>query len=100
MTMHENIDSMASLNRRHFLMGSAASGLILGYATLPALSAALAGDTPHGGHLYMQTNETRNAIIHYQRSANGTIVEVERVHGGPRFWASEPHLPRPPAEPL
>jgi hypothetical protein len=32
-----------------------------------------------GGHLYMQTNETRNAIIHYHRSANGTITEVERV---------------------
>jgi len=34
------------------------------------------------GHLYMQTNETRNAIIHYHRSANGTITEVERVPTG------------------
>src|SRR5262245_7251988 len=34
------------------------------------------------GHLYMQTNETRNAIIHYHRSANGTITEVERVATG------------------
>jgi hypothetical protein len=58
MTMDENIESMASLNRRHFLMGSAASGLILGYAAPPALSAALAADTPPSGHLYMQTNET------------------------------------------
>ena len=32
MAMDENTDSMASLNRRRFLMGSAASGLILGYA--------------------------------------------------------------------
>ena len=31
------------------------------------------------GHLYMQTNEIQNAIIHYQRSANGTLTEVERV---------------------
>ena len=33
----------------------------------------------HGGHLYMQTNEVRNAIVHYHRSANGTLTEVERV---------------------
>jgi hypothetical protein len=27
----------------------------------------------------MQTNETRNAIIHYLRSASGTITEMERI---------------------
>src|SRR5215813_2110287 len=32
-----------------------------------------------GGHLYMQTNEVKNKIIHYHRSANGTLTEVERV---------------------
>ena len=32
-----------------------------------------------GGHLYMQTNEIENAIIHYQRGANGMLTEVERV---------------------
>jgi 6-phosphogluconolactonase (cycloisomerase 2 family) len=37
----------------------------------------------HGeGHLYMQTNETKNAIIHYHRSANGALTEVERVPTG------------------
>src|SRR6266849_6062377 len=35
-----------------------------------------------GGHLYMQTNETRNFIVHYHRSANGTLTEVERVFTG------------------
>jgi 6-phosphogluconolactonase (cycloisomerase 2 family) len=35
-----------------------------------------------GGHLYMQTNEIKNAIIHYHRSANGTLTEVERVATG------------------
>ena len=35
-----------------------------------------------GGHLYMQTNETRNFIVHYHRSANGTLTEVERVATG------------------
>src|SRR5262249_55454668 len=41
------------------------------------------GMSPHGGgHLYMQTNESRNAIVHYRRSANGTLTEVERVLTG------------------
>src|ERR1700741_5501838 len=35
-----------------------------------------------GGHLNMQTNEVKNAIIHYRRSANGTLTEVERVATG------------------
>jgi hypothetical protein len=30
----------------------------------------------------MQTNETRTAILHYLRSANGTITEVERIPTG------------------
>src|SRR5215510_5028051 len=35
-----------------------------------------------GGHLYIQTNEIRNAIIHYRRSADGTIAEAERCSTG------------------
>jgi hypothetical protein len=35
-----------------------------------------------GGHLYMQTNENHNALVHYQWSANGTLTEVERVKTG------------------
>src|SRR5499427_2485913 len=35
-----------------------------------------------GGHLYMQTNEIRNVIVHYRRSANGILTEVERVATG------------------
>src|SRR5215510_10301627 len=35
-----------------------------------------------GGHLYIQTNEIRNAIIHYRRSASGTITEAERIPTG------------------
>ena len=40
--------------------------------------------TPNGrgGHLYMQTNEVSNAVVHYHRSANGTLTEVERVATG------------------
>jgi hypothetical protein len=35
-----------------------------------------------GGHLYMQTNEIRNAIIHFQRAEDGTITEVGRILTG------------------
>jgi 6-phosphogluconolactonase (cycloisomerase 2 family) len=35
-----------------------------------------------GGHLYLQTNEVKNCIIHYHRSANGALAEVERVATG------------------
>ncbi len=35
-----------------------------------------------GGHLYMQTNEIRNAIIHYQWAPSGTLTEVERIPTG------------------
>src|SRR6201988_3625283 len=40
------------------------------------------GMNGRGGHLYMQTNEVKNTIIHYHRSANGTLTEVERVPTG------------------
>src|SRR5262245_56030424 len=35
-----------------------------------------------GGHLYMQTNETRNVIVHYRWSADGTLSEIERIATG------------------
>ena len=35
-----------------------------------------------GGHLYIQTNEPKNTIIHYHRLPNGTLTEVERVATG------------------
>jgi 6-phosphogluconolactonase (cycloisomerase 2 family) len=34
------------------------------------------------GHLYMQTNEIKNFVIHYARHGDGTISEVERVATG------------------
>src|SRR5258706_15331292 len=37
-----------------------------------------------GGHLYMQTNETQNAVIHFRPHPDGTITEVDRTStGGP-----------------
>ena len=40
------------------------------------------GSMSHGGQLYMQTNEVRNAVVHYRRSPDGTLTEVERVLTG------------------
>ena len=36
------------------------------------------------GHLYIQTNEVRNLIVHYRRSANGALEEVDRIATGGR----------------
>jgi hypothetical protein len=40
------------------------------------------GGQRNGGHLYMQTNEIENCIIHYHWPANGALTEVERVATG------------------
>ncbi|MGQ7496145.1 hypothetical protein ACTGY1_10315, partial [Streptococcus suis] len=45
-------------------------------------STAAPGRTSSEGHLYMQTNEVRNAIAHYRRDADGTIALIERVETG------------------
>src|SRR5260370_15859587 len=53
---------------------------------------------PRGGHLYMQTNETPNAILHYRWSTSGALAEVGRVATGrARFWGRRP--PHPPYTP-
>ena len=49
---------------------------------------SMAMPAPHGemmmpsGHLYLQTNEIRNAVAHYVRSPDGTITEAERTSTG------------------
>jgi hypothetical protein len=47
-----------------------------------AMMQAPQGHTMSAGHLYTQTNEVRNCIIHFVRAADGTITEVERVFTG------------------
>jgi hypothetical protein len=39
-------------------------------------------DGGQGGHLYMQTNEVRNCVIHYLRTPDGKITEVGRILTG------------------
>jgi hypothetical protein len=46
------------------------------------MSKAMSMPSHGGGNLYMQTNEIRNAIVHYRWSKSGTLTEVERVPTG------------------
>jgi 6-phosphogluconolactonase (cycloisomerase 2 family) len=82
--------SSGLLNRRAFLQVTA--GVVTDAAVaggIPQIAAAEKGpgsprvskskERHPGGHLYMQTNETRNAIVHYHRAASGALTELERV---------------------
>jgi 6-phosphogluconolactonase (cycloisomerase 2 family) len=63
-----------------------AAGVATGLAVVGGMperaAAQLSKSQPRGGHLYMQTNEKRNAIIHYRWAESGTLTEVERVLTG------------------
>jgi hypothetical protein len=37
------------------------------------------GQMMQGGHVYIQTNEIQNCVIHYFRAPDGKLTEVERV---------------------
>jgi 6-phosphogluconolactonase (cycloisomerase 2 family) len=77
-----------SVTRRDFLKTTGAFAEAVGLApafSAPFVSKVLAETTTltqDGGHLYMQTNEIQNAIIHYHRSASGALTEVERIPTG------------------
>src|SRR5215470_12803573 len=85
-------DERGIINRRALL-------LILVGAAIVAAVAGMVGARPkalgssrtskvtsvshlRGGHLYMQTNETRNEVVHYRWSAGGTLTEAERMPTG------------------
>jgi 6-phosphogluconolactonase (cycloisomerase 2 family) len=74
-------ESSEVVDRRAFMQ--VAAGVVAGAAAaggIPEIGAAQTSPVQaRGGHLYMQTNETQNSIIHYQWSAKGTLTEVERV---------------------
>jgi len=48
----------------------------------PGMSKEMRMSDGQVGHLYIQTNEIQNAIIHYHRSASGELSEVERCLTG------------------
>jgi 6-phosphogluconolactonase (cycloisomerase 2 family) len=72
--------------RLSFTLIAIAASIVAATVIFAAVGSAQAPATPtkkaSGGHLYMQTNEVKNAIIHYHRSANGALAEVERVATG------------------
>jgi hypothetical protein len=72
------------VNRRGFMQ--VAAGAVTAAAVaggIPKLAAAQQRTADHGGgHLYMQTNEIHNAIVHYRRSSSGKLAEMERVSTG------------------
>jgi 6-phosphogluconolactonase (cycloisomerase 2 family) len=81
------------LNRRAFLQATA--GAVTGTAIaegIPQITAAekapgsprasASKEQHRGGHLYMQTNETRNALVHYHWSPSGSLTELERLSTG------------------
>jgi len=81
-TRPRNPDGRELVDRRAFLqiLTGAATGAVLAGGV--EVAAAQKSPRISEGHLYMQTNETRNAIIHYHRSASGTIAEAERIPTG------------------
>jgi hypothetical protein len=76
--------SSERVHRRAFLQVTA--GAVAGAAVAAGIPEIAAAQTRRsnngGGPLYMQTNEIRNAIIHYHRDATGALTEVERVPTG------------------
>src|SRR5262245_52915377 len=81
--------SREGVNRRAFLQavaGTATGAVVAG--AMPGIVAAQNVPSSqrrqmsmngHGGHLYMQTNEIRNSIVHYRLSTSGALTEEERV---------------------
>ena len=78
-------ESTGGVNRRAFLQmvaGGAAGAVVGGGMAEHAVAQMMGTSKSGGGHLYMQTNETKNAIIHYRWAKSGTLTEVERVATG------------------
>jgi 6-phosphogluconolactonase (cycloisomerase 2 family) len=94
-------ESSEVVDRRAFMQ--VAAGVVAGATVaggFPEIAAAQqkSRSDPSGGSLYMQTNETQNAIIHYHRDAKGALTEVKRVPtGGAGSGVVSPiyHISRP-----
>jgi len=71
--------------RLSFALIAIATSIVAATVIFTTVGSAQAPTTPTkkaAGHLYMQTNEIENGIIHYHWSANGALAEVERVATG------------------
>jgi 6-phosphogluconolactonase (cycloisomerase 2 family) len=54
----------------------------MGMSKDPRMGAEMRMSNGHVGHLYMQTNEIANCIVHYHRDGSGKLVEAERCRTG------------------
>ena len=72
--------------RLSFTLIAIAASIVAATVIFTPVGSAQSPTTPTkkaaGGHLYMQTNEVENAIIHYHWSAKGPLAELERVATG------------------
>jgi 6-phosphogluconolactonase (cycloisomerase 2 family) len=72
--------------RLSFTLIAIAASIVAATVIFTPVGSAQSPTTPTkkaaGGHLYMQTNEVENAIIHYRWSAKGPLAELERVATG------------------
>src|SRR5215467_2169552 len=50
--------------------------------SMESMAPRMSHSNSRGGHVYLQTNEIRNAIVHYDWSSSGALTEVERVPTG------------------
>jgi len=89
--MHDDNKDTGPENADRRVFMQMAAGVVAGAGAVgvaprvvaPGIAAAQTSPVqPRGGHLYMQTNETSNAIVHYRRSADGALAEHERVATG------------------
>src|SRR5579864_7745444 len=72
--------------RLSFTLIAVAASIVAATVIFTTVGSAKAPTSPTkkapSGHLYMQTNEVKNAIIQYDWSANGALTEAERVVTG------------------
>jgi hypothetical protein len=54
----------------------------MGMSREPRVAAEMRMSSGHVGHLYMQTNEIANCIVHYHRDGSGKLTEAERCRTG------------------
>jgi hypothetical protein len=59
-----------------------ASEMSAGMGEQPMAAPAMRPQVNGGGHLYTQTNESQNCVIHYLRAPDGTITESDRIPTG------------------
>src|ERR1700730_9128238 len=74
-----NVDGCQSTETRSGVTGMATGKTGMGIEKAMWMSPhKMNGD----GHLYMQTDEQRNCVIHYHRAADGTLTEEELIRTG------------------